>query len=264
LNLRSRQREVNNNNPKSQKIVCPPPVFPYFCDMNKYIEYIEHLLYLHDCVILPGFGGFICNYKEASVDPQTGLWSPPMKTVIFNKHLQENDGLLIHWIAQAENISYEKAQQHVTLFREEVKVLLNQKRHINFGHIGTFSIDKRSNLLFESSHQNFLVDALGMETIQISLPKGKIIREAEDRQPSENLLNRLFKYGLSSAVITGIIIISQQDIFKGPSIIKTANLQPAQQKNEVKSTQQTPIVSPDCDFVHFDPASTLNTNNQPD
>lgn len=26
--------------------------------MNKYVEHIEELLYLHDCVIVPGLGGF--------------------------------------------------------------------------------------------------------------------------------------------------------------------------------------------------------------
>ncbi|MEC8853074.1 MAG: SPOR domain-containing protein, partial [Bacteroidota bacterium] len=38
--------------------------------MNRPIEhYISDLLYLHDCVIIPGFGGFVGNKKSAFIHP---------------------------------------------------------------------------------------------------------------------------------------------------------------------------------------------------
>ena len=42
--------------------------FSYLCRMNKYVEYIEELLYLYDCVIVPGFGGFVGVYAGAAID----------------------------------------------------------------------------------------------------------------------------------------------------------------------------------------------------
>ena len=33
---------------------------------------------LHDCVIIPDFGGFICNYQSAYVDEKNGLVSEGM------------------------------------------------------------------------------------------------------------------------------------------------------------------------------------------
>ena len=104
--------------------------------MNKYVEHIEELLYLHDCVIVPGFGGFICDYTSASINEKTGTIVPPSKKVMFNKHLKQNDGLLIDWITRKEQIDYEKAQRRLALFCEEIKVRLNQKQKVDFGAIG--------------------------------------------------------------------------------------------------------------------------------
>ena len=52
---------------------------------------------------------------------------------MFNKHLKQNDGLLIDWIARKEQIDYEKAQRRLALFCEEIKVRLNQKQKVDFG-----------------------------------------------------------------------------------------------------------------------------------
>lgn len=90
--------------------------------MHRFIEYISDLLFLHDCVIIPDFGGFICNYKSAHIDEENGLICPPAKDILFNRNLTHNDGLLVNWIACKENITYEKATVQVTLFCEELKI----------------------------------------------------------------------------------------------------------------------------------------------
>ena len=148
--------------------------------MNKYVEHIEELLYLHDCVIVPGFGGFICDYTSATINEKTGMIVPPAKQVVFNKHLKQNDGLLIDWIARKEQIDYEKAQRRLALFCEEIKVRLNQKQKIDFGTIGIFSVDRRFNVLFESKNHNFLPDVIGMESLPLATVNGKKIRKTQD------------------------------------------------------------------------------------
>ncbi|WP_294140850.1 hypothetical protein [uncultured Sanguibacteroides sp.] len=225
--------------------------------MYKYIEHIEDLLYLHDCVIVPGFGGFIGNYTEATIHPKTGILTPPSKKVVFNKHLKQNDGLLIHWIARKEKIDYEKAERRLSLFCEELKVRLNQNQKIIFGSIGTFYTDRRFNIVFEPGEQNFLADTIGMHAIEVSPSGKKSIRAEYINTDSGNLVTRLFKYGLSAAMITGIIIISQQDIFKTDHQAETSNLQPTAIQAKTKPVHAPAIISPDCDFVEFDPLSTL-------
>jgi len=64
--------------------------------LKKIEQHIFELLFQHDCVILSDFGGFVANYVSAKVDNSTQRIFPPAKTVIFNKYLSNNDGLLAH------------------------------------------------------------------------------------------------------------------------------------------------------------------------
>ena len=216
--------------------------------MNKYVEHIEELLYLHDCVIVPGLGGFICDYTSANINEKTGTIVPPSKKVVFNKHLKQNDGLLIDWIARKEQIDYEKAQRRLALFCEEIKVRLNQKQKVDFGTIGTFSVDRRFNVLFESKNHNFLPDVIGMA------------RKTQDElinTESGNLVTRLFKFGLSAAVVAGIVVISQQDIFQGDGMTNMTNMQPSPVKNKTIIVEDPAVISPNYDFVDYDPVIDL-------
>ena len=71
--------------------------------------YISGLLFDHDCVVVPGFGGFVASYSPAKVDGITHAFSPPSKKILFNPRLRSDDGLLHHYIAVSEKISYEEA-----------------------------------------------------------------------------------------------------------------------------------------------------------
>ena len=128
--------------------------FFYFCTMHRFIEYISNLLFLHDCVIIPDFGGFICNYKSAYIDETSGIITPPSKDILFNRNLTHNDGLLANWIVCKENVPYDKAVKQVELFCEDLKIRLNQRQRIAFGDIGVFYTDRRFNIIFESGENN--------------------------------------------------------------------------------------------------------------
>ena len=228
--------------------------------MNKYVEHIEELLYLHDCVIVPGFGGFICDYTSASINEKTGMIIPPAKRVVVNKHLKQNDGLLIDWIARKEQIAYEKAQRRLALFCEEIKVRLNQKQKVDFGKIGMFSVDRRFNIIFESGNYNFLPDVIGMEALPVITVNGKKARKVSEEYintESGNIVARLFKFGLSAAVIAGIVVISQQDIFQGDGTQHITNMQPTPAKNRTVQVEEPAVISPACDFVDYDPVIDL-------
>lgn len=219
--------------------------------MNKYVEYIEELLYLYDCVIIPNFGGFIGVHTSATVDENTGNIMPPSKHIVFNKYLQQNDGLLINWISRKEQMPYEKAERRLSLFQEELKVRLNQKEQINFGSIGTFSTDKRFNIVFTPSERNFLVDVLGMQTLTTGIhatTSKKVIN-----MDNGNLITRLCKYGVSAAIIAGIVIISQQDFFKTDDNINTTGIQPTSVRHNTPSPKRHAVISPEQDFVDYDP-----------
>ncbi len=72
-------------------------------------EHISELLFEHDCVIVPDFGGFVCNYAPAGIDPVKHLFEPPGKRILFNKGLTRNDGILAHHISGKLKLSYPEA-----------------------------------------------------------------------------------------------------------------------------------------------------------
>ena len=82
--------------------------------MNKSVaHYISELLFLHDCVIVPEFGGFVGNKKSAQLNKTTGTLTPPSKQILFNTNLKINDGLLITHIVNKEGITQKIAKQNV-------------------------------------------------------------------------------------------------------------------------------------------------------
>ena len=85
--------------------------------MNKSVaHYISELLFLHYCVIVPEFGGFVGNKKSAQLNKTTVTLTPPSKQILFNTNLKINDCLLITHIANKEGITQKIAKQNVEQF----------------------------------------------------------------------------------------------------------------------------------------------------
>lgn len=109
--------------------------------------YISDLLYRYECVIIPNFGGFITNTISARINEQTHAFYPPMKQITFNKHLQNNDGLLANYVASVNGISFDDA---LLFIQEEVADLkTNLKEGVTLENIGSFSKNDAGILVFE-------------------------------------------------------------------------------------------------------------------
>ena len=99
--------------------------------MEKVEIYISRLLYKHNCVIIPDFGGFVCNYMPAKIIRTQHLIIPPSKSIAFNKNLTNNDGLLVNEIAKCENISFEIAREYVEDFIDNCLLKLKNKETVS-------------------------------------------------------------------------------------------------------------------------------------
>lgn len=125
-------------------------------------QYIKELLLLNDCVIIPEFGGFVANYKPATIE--NNQFFPPTKEIAFNNKLNSNDGLLINYISESEGIDYFSARQKLDSFVEETNLNLERNRNVHFEGVGYLHYDSRENLLFEPQlRQNLLVDSFGLQ-----------------------------------------------------------------------------------------------------
>src|ERR1700744_4322334 len=109
-------------------------------------EIIRSLLFRHDCVIIPGFGGLVAAYAPAQVHPTQHIFLPPHKSIAFNKNLNSNDGLLITEIAGRENIPYAEATLQLQHFVRQLESSLKNKGSVILPSIGKFYFDIQKNL----------------------------------------------------------------------------------------------------------------------
>ena len=129
--------------------------------------YISDLLYRHDCVIIPGLGGLITNYRSAQIHPVSHTLRPPSKSIRFNVNLQEDDGLLANYVSSCESISFTSAQSKIERFVFSIQNDLEHKKAAKLSKIGVFSVDLNGILSFEPDLKiNYLSDAFGLEVIQ--------------------------------------------------------------------------------------------------
>ena len=54
-------------------------------ELNNISKHIFELLYEHDCVIIPNFGGFVANYFPARLDELNNRVFPPSKHLLLTR-----------------------------------------------------------------------------------------------------------------------------------------------------------------------------------
>ena len=133
--------------------------------MKQPIEhYISSLLYLHDCVIIPGFGGFVGNKKSAYIHPVSGIIYPPSKALLFNKNLSQNDGLLTTYIAKEEEIELSEVTILIEEFVKKIEDELTKRSAFKLQKIGTLNKGKEGNISFmQDSNYNYDLTSFGMQ-----------------------------------------------------------------------------------------------------
>lgn len=128
-------------------------------------KYLSDLLYEYECIVIPGFGGFICNNVPATINVNQHSFNPPSKKIVFNQHLLTNDGLLVSHIAKSENISYTDARIRVDGFVRKCKHALDRGKRIHFHKIGHIYKNSDDKLEFDPDRtQNFHADSFGMSS----------------------------------------------------------------------------------------------------
>ena len=71
---------------------------------NFLLNALPLLLHDHDCLVIPGMGGFVAHPVPARFDEDKGEWIPPGRDVLFNPKLTVRDGLLEQEIRRATGL----------------------------------------------------------------------------------------------------------------------------------------------------------------
>jgi cell division septation protein DedD len=185
--------------------------------MNRLIEHIERLLLLHDCVIIPDFGGFVLRSISASYNAETNMFFPPQKEVVFNQTLGHNDGLLMESYMKKYEADFGKAQQLVRNDITLLKDMLESEGELHFGAIGFFIKDEER-LVFTAGTKSdalFNTSSFGLPTFHFLplknrkhiLPSAPVLIEPvaipsnnENHEKSENK-NNLYKMRVTKTFV---------------------------------------------------------------
>ena len=146
---------------------------------------IQELLYQHECVVIPQFGGFVTNYKAAFVHPKKRTVHPPSKQLSFNVNLVNNDGLLANYISQAEGVSYEVALNYVQSAVSDFSENLKNKNRLELEGIGILSKNSQGTVEFSPDNTtNFLRNSFGLKPV--FLPSlGELLGEETEEEVLE-------------------------------------------------------------------------------
>ena len=131
--------------------------------MLRIITHIERLLLVHDCVIVPGFGGFVLQAVSAVYDEKEHLFNPQRKEIVFNVTLQHNDGLLSESYMQMYDVNYRKAQLMLEEDVADMKVVLQEDKKLSLGVLGSFSLGMEGQVIFHPGESDaFSVGSYGL------------------------------------------------------------------------------------------------------
>ena len=149
--------------------------------MNTLAQHIETLLLEHDCVIIPGFGGFISNYEEAQYHTDNGsIFMPPHRSIGFNQQLQINDGLLVQSYMSAYDASYPAAHLQMEKEIEQMASQLELDGEYDFGAVGKLTKGLGEIISFDKSSSNIEAPSLfGLDSLSV-MPVKSIIEKREN------------------------------------------------------------------------------------
>jgi nucleoid DNA-binding protein len=197
--------------------------------------FIRELLFGHDCVIVPGFGGFIGNYTPARIDKKSGTFYPPVKQISFNRNLNHNDGLLIGKISGISGMNYGDARNLVEEFVSDIRRKLDKGEKVVFDNIGSFTNNQENNLQFEPDRSsNYYLDAYGLESFQLMPLEGYDVRTRVTRHIQRDPVRQasmrkvLWRVAVIIPLLSAIVLVPMKtNLFK----------------SKIESTTMNPLVS---------------------
>lgn len=131
-------------------------------------SHLRSLLFDHDCVIIPEFGGFLTRYRPAHIHALQQTLVPPSKVLTFNRRLVSNDGLIAQEIMRREGVSFDQAMAHIQHRVAEMEAALASTQRVVLEGIGTLHADASGTVQFTPEQgQNFLKDAFGLTSLAL-------------------------------------------------------------------------------------------------
>lgn len=186
---------------------------------------IAALLYKHDCVIVPEFGGYVARQQGSFFSTSGTVLHPPAKTILFNRNLVHSDGLLVSAVMAAEGISYEEASALLTNYVAYCKAMLQARNRLELKNLGLFYIDAEQTLRFEPEVDvNFLLNSFGLEPLLVhelteerALTQAPVLFEDRKSAPDRRVIKPKRHYTRIAALAVGVPAVLAMMLFVATS-----------------------------------------------
>ena len=217
--------------------------------------FIRELLFGHDCVILPGFGGFIGNYTPARIDKDSSTFFPPVKQISFNRNLNNNDGLLLGRVSESAKMNYADARNLVEEFVNDIRRRLSSGEKVVLESIGSFVNNHEGNVQFEPDRDaNYHLDSYGLTSFHVAPLEGYDVRKKvlkyKDKEPIRQVSVRkiLWRAAVIIPLLTVLVVVPLiTDIFKTKvqrtSLNPLANIEFENNRQAVDKSKSTDSLS---------------------
>ena len=143
-------------------------------------RHIEILLLANDCVIVPGFGGFITHNVPARYDESDNLFLPPLRTLGFNPQLRMNDSVLVQSYVEAYDISYPEALRRIENEVAELKHQLQEEGHYILEDLGELTVNQDGNYEFTPCESGILSpDLYGLSSFSFNCMSNSVAKKVQ-------------------------------------------------------------------------------------
>lgn len=183
--------------------------------MNYLAKHIETLIWQHECVIVPQFGGFVTQVQSAYTTDPEGLFMPPAHTVGFNDKLLGNDGILVHSYMEVYGLQEGEAkrllQSDILDMREQ---LLHQSSY-DLGRLGVLKQDEDGEIHFTPNNGWTAPDFFGLDALDFPMLEEKATVQyapdpslsPSDSKSSENITLSINRRMLHTALSVAAAIL---------------------------------------------------------
>ena len=144
--------------------------------MTEFYTFLEHLLYDHECVIIPNFGGFVVNAQGFQLNEKDGKIHPKKKCVAFNEKLKTDDRFLSTEWAKNRSISQKEASLEIVSISKELKSQLISQRELTIGALGSFTLIQENRISF-SPNPDFNADLDVFGLFPVGLGHTSVLKE---------------------------------------------------------------------------------------
>jgi hypothetical protein len=163
---------------------------------------IHDMLLNNDCIVIPNFGAFVCNYKSAVIESNKSLILPPSKEITFNPLLTKNDGILSTKIAQLLKCSYPQALQYIENHIYFWKISLQHHNYLELNELGSFRVDDNNKWIFTQNNElNFWADSYALSPLKINpIQQNKILETTEIQTVHSYKKQNLKKLAIAASI----------------------------------------------------------------